>query len=55
MTDTKNYYVIDSCSLIELNRKYPIDIFPNVWQKVESLIEKGFLVSPKEFDEPVQK
>jgi len=44
MTSIKNYYVIDSCSLMELNRKYPIDIFPPVWQKIESLIDKGFLV-----------
>ena len=55
MTDTKHYYVIDSCSLIELNRKYPIDIFPTVWQKVESLIDKGFLVSPKEVLKEIEK
>lgn len=55
MTDTKNYYVIDSCSLIELNRKYPIDIFPSVWQKIESLIDSGFLVSPKEVLKEIEK
>ena len=55
MTDTKNYYVIDSCSLIELNRKYPIDIFPTVWKKVEILIDNGFLVSPKEVLKEIEK
>lgn len=43
-----NYYVTDSSSFIELNRRYPIDVFPSLWKKVEKLIEKGFLVSHKE-------
>lgn len=55
MTAIKNYYVIDSSSLMELNRKYPIDIFPPVWQKMESLIDKGFLVSPKEVLKEIEK
>jgi hypothetical protein len=42
------YYVIDSSSLIELNLRYPIDVFPNLWKKVEELINKGFLISPEE-------
>lgn len=45
---TINYYVIDSSSLIELNRSYPIDVFPSLWKNVETLIEKGFLISHKE-------
>ena len=45
---TINYYVIDSSSLIELNRRYPIDVFPTLWENVETLIEKGFLISHKE-------
>ena len=43
-----DYYVIDSSSLIELNRRYPIDIFPGLWKKVEELINKGLLISPEE-------
>ncbi len=43
-----DYYVIDSSSLIELNKRYPIDIFPNLWKKIESLIKSGLLVSPEE-------
>jgi hypothetical protein len=45
---TLNYYVIDSSSLIELNRRYPIDVFPTLWDNVENLIKKGMLLSHKE-------
>ena len=45
---TANYYVIDTSSLIELNRRYPIDIFPSLWKNVEGLIGKGLLISHKE-------
>ncbi len=41
-------YVIDSSSLIDFNKRYPMDVFPKLWGKVELLIKKGFLVSPKE-------
>ena|SRR3989344_5255659 len=43
-----SYYVIDSSSLIELNIRYPMDVFPGLWKNVEELINKGFLISPKE-------
>ncbi|MBU7032809.1 MAG: DUF4411 family protein [Theionarchaea archaeon] len=45
---TSNYYIIDSSSLIELNRHNPMDIYPTVWKKIESLIEKKSLVAPRE-------
>ena len=45
---TSNHYIIDSSSLIELNRHNPIDVFPTVWQKIESLINNGLLMAPKE-------
>ncbi len=41
-------YVIDSCSLIDLNIHTPIDVYPSVWKKLEELIRRGLLVSPKE-------
>jgi len=44
----KNYYIIDSCSLIELNRHNPLDVFPSLWKKIESLINSELLVSHKE-------
>jgi hypothetical protein len=45
---TSNNYIMDSSSLIELNRHNPIDIFPSVWKNMESLISKGLLVAPIE-------
>ncbi|MBU2561557.1 MAG: DUF4411 family protein [Nanoarchaeota archaeon] len=45
---TSNHYVIDTCSLIALNRHNPLDVFPSVWNKLESLISRGQLVAPKE-------
>lgn len=45
---TSNNYIIDSSSLIELNRHNPIDVFPSVWKNMESLISKGLLVAPTE-------
>jgi hypothetical protein len=45
---TIDYYVVDSSSLIELNLRYPIDIFPGTWNKLQTLIKKGLLISPVE-------
>ena len=41
-------YVIDTSSLIELNRKNPMDIYESVWGRLETLIGQGFLISPEE-------
>jgi len=43
-----NYYVIDTSSLIDLNYRYPVDVFPGIWKNLETLISKGFLISPRE-------
>lgn len=45
---TSNHYIIDSSSLMELNRHNPLDVFPTVWNKIESLITRGLLSAPKE-------
>ena len=45
---TSTNYIMDSSSLIELNRHNPIDIFPSVWKNMESLIGNGVLVAPSE-------
>ena len=45
---TSNIYIMDSSSLIELNRHNPIDVFPSVWKNMESLIGNGVLVAPSE-------
>lgn len=44
----QNCYIIDTSSLIELNRRYPIDVFPTLWKNVEGLINKGLLILHKE-------
>lgn len=36
MTITK--YIIDTSSLIELNRHNPMDVYPGVWKNIENLI-----------------
>jgi hypothetical protein len=43
----KNYYVIDTSSLIEL-KEFPDDVFPSLWKNIEDLIAKGFMISHKE-------
>jgi len=42
-----HYYVIDTSSLIEL-KKFPIDVFPSLWENIEALIAKGRMISHKE-------
>ena len=43
--ENKNFYIIDSCSLIDLNRHNPIDLFPSLWKKIEELIKSNMMVS----------
>jgi hypothetical protein len=43
----KNYYVIDTSSLIEL-KKFPEDVFPSLWKNIETLIASGFIISHRE-------
>jgi len=41
-------YVIDTCSLVELRRRYPRDVFPGVWAKLGGLVEAGIVASVDE-------
>jgi hypothetical protein len=45
---TSNCYIIDTSSLIELNKHNPMDIYPSVWEKIEQLIDSNRLIAPKE-------
>jgi len=45
---TNNCYIIDTSSLVGLKLHSPIDVFPGVWNKLESLINSGRLFSPEE-------
>ena len=37
---TKNYYIIDTSSLVELNKHNPMDVYQSVWKKMEQLINR---------------
>ena len=43
---TPNHYIIDTCSLVALNRHNPIDVFPTVWRKLSHLVHGNLLHSP---------
>lgn len=45
---TANQYIMDTSSLIEINRHNPIDVFPSVWNKLEVLSKDGQVVAPAE-------
>ncbi len=48
MHETENLYIIDTSSLIELQRRYPSDIFPSVWEHIHDLAIAGRLIAPIE-------
>ena len=41
-------YAVDTCSLTQLNRSYPLEVFPSVWRKVEELISEQLVCSVEE-------
>ena len=45
---TSNCYIIDTSSLVKLNRENPLDVYPSVWKKLETLVNAGRLIAPKE-------
>lgn len=45
---TSNCYIIDTSSLVKLNKDNPLDVFPTIWGKLKDLINKDRLVAPKE-------
>ncbi|MEI7961117.1 MAG: DUF4411 family protein [archaeon] len=53
--DQRNFYVIDASSLIELNYRYPMDIFLTLWKKIEQLIKNGLLISHREVLKEITK
>lgn len=56
MADLFPGYVIDTNALIDLwRRRYPRDVFPTLWQKLEELAASGELVAPQEVLNELQK
>lgn len=45
---TSNCYIIDTSSLVKLNRDNPLDVFPSIWDKLKGLIDDDKLIAPKE-------
>lgn len=45
---TNNVYIIDTSSLVKLNRNNPIDVFPSIWEKLKFLSDNHRLVAPRE-------
>lgn len=41
-------YVIDTSSLVQLRRNYPLDLFPVVWKAMDRLADDGVLISSVE-------
>lgn len=48
MDNTSPKYIIDTCSLTELRRRYPKDVFPGVWEAISDLANSGLLISSTE-------
>jgi len=56
MADLFPGYVVDTNALIDLwRRRYPPDVFPTLWQRIEELISSGELVAPQEVLSELQK
>ncbi len=45
---TNNIYIIDTSSLVKLNRNNPIDVFPSIWEKLKFLADNDRLIAPRE-------
>ena len=43
-----NVYIVDTSSLVKLNRNNPIDVFPSIWEKLKLLSDNNRLIAPKE-------
>jgi len=49
MEDLFPGYVIDTSAFIDLwRRRYPRDVFPTIWQRIDELINSGELIAPDE-------
>lgn len=45
---TDNLYIIDTSSLVKLNRNNPLDVFPSIWEKLKLLADNNRLIAPRE-------
>lgn len=52
---TRTVYIIDTSSLIKLNKHNPMDIYHTPWKKMEGLIKSGRLCAPREVLEEINR
>ena len=57
MSDPRRTYSVDTSALIDgLERYYPVDAFPGLWDKVDDLIREGrFVLSDEVWEEATAK
>ena len=49
-------YCIDTSALVDLwRRRYPPDVFPSLWKKIEDLLSQGRLIAPREVLKDLEK
>jgi len=41
-------YIVDSCSLIDLMRMNPIDVYESVWARIHVSVKRGLIISHQE-------
>lgn len=45
---TNNIYIIDSSSLIDLNKHNAMDVYVSVWKNISELVQNDRLIAPRE-------
>ncbi len=51
---TTNVYIIDTSSLIELNKHNAMDVYVSVWKNISELIQNDRLIAPREVLKEIQ-
>ena len=54
MSTTSLKYVIDTCSFTAIQRVYPTDVFPGVWDLMDKLAENGIIGSVEDIMEELK-
>lgn len=52
---TELVYIIDTSSLIEMNKHNPMDIYETPWKKMDNLVKTGRLYAPKEVLDEIKR
>ena len=52
---TELVYIIDTSSLIEMNKHNPMDIYETPWKNMDNLVKTGRLYAPKEVLDEIKR